>query len=102
MLWMNSRTFADHALLVWLGRWQNAQLVASLRWPAWKSGPTPSDTWQALHFAFETIARLALNRGLPSGSLSSATFQTSSAGTMRPPTPPRRPGAAGESFGVYG
>ena len=40
--WMKSLALADQALLVWLGRWHQEQVGASLRWPAWKSGPTPS------------------------------------------------------------
>src|SRR3954470_5442471 len=79
MLWMKSFWFADQPLLVWFGRWQKLQLVASLRWPAWKSGPTPSDTWQAAHFVLSTMARRPVKPD--------ATFQTSSAGTMRPPLP---------------
>ena len=56
-----SLALAAQPLLVWLGRWQNAHVPASLRWPAWKSGPTPSDTWQAPHLLLSTMARRAVN-----------------------------------------
>src|SRR3954453_6422977 len=97
MLCTKSFWFADQPLEVRFGRWQKLQLAASLRWPAWKSGPTPSDTWQAAHFCVATIWRRCAKRGVPLGSLSSATFQTSSAGTMSPPVP-----AWPFGFGVYG
>jgi len=32
--WMKSLALADQALLVWLGRWHQAQVGESLRWPA--------------------------------------------------------------------
>ena len=48
MLCTKSFWFADQALLVLFGVWQKLQLAESLRCPAWKSGPTPSVTWQAL------------------------------------------------------
>ena len=91
MLCTKSFWFADQPLLLWFGLWQKLQLVASLRWPAWKSGPTPSETWQALHFSFATMVR---RRVKPV-----ATFQTSGAGTIRPPLPPLPPFG---SLGVYG
>jgi hypothetical protein len=55
--WMKSFWLPDQALLVWFGRWHQLHVPASLRWPAWKSGPTPSDTWQAPHLLLSTIAR---------------------------------------------
>src|SRR5207302_5753141 len=92
MLCTMSFSFPDQPLLFWLGLWQKLQVAASLRWPAWKSGPTPSDSWQPWHFAVETIARRAVKPV--------AAIETSGAGTTRPPFPPLLPGFAG-SFGVY-
>src|SRR5690349_21302184 len=89
MLWMKSRAFAAQPLLVWFGRWHHAQVVASLRWPAWKSGPTPSVTWQPSHRALSTIWRRAVNPV--------ATLDTSGGGTISPPAPPKP-----LAFGVYG
>src|SRR3954453_2852806 len=85
--------FADQALLVRFGLWHQLQVAASLRWPAWKSGPTPSETWQAAHFEVATMLRRAVKPV--------ATLVMSRAGTTRPPCPPERPGSAG-SFAVYG
>ena len=79
MAWMKSFWLPDHALLVWFGLWQKLQVAASLRWPAWKSGPTPSVTWQPSHLALATMARRPVKPV--------ATFETSGGGTIRPPTP---------------
>src|SRR4051812_17848522 len=88
MLWTMSFWSPAQPLLVWFGLWQKLQVAASLRWPAWKSGPTPRVTWQAAHLKGATTARLAVNPV--------ATVDTSKAGTIRPPLP------AYEVFGVYG
>src|SRR5437763_3867691 len=89
MLCTKSFWFADQPLLLWFGLWQKLQLLESLRWPAWKSGPTPSETWQPLHLELSTMARRPVKPV--------ATIQTSGAGTMRPPLP-----AWPLAFGVYG
>src|SRR5215813_3304287 len=97
MLCTKSFWLADQALLVLLGLWQKLQVTASLRWPAWKSGPTPSETWHPLHLEVATMGW-----GLPFESERRpvkplATFQTSGGGTIRPPLPPKP-----LAFGVYG
>src|ERR1041384_2862577 len=79
MLWMKSLAFAAQPLLDWFGRWHHAHVVASLRWPAWKSGPTPSVAWQPAHLALSTIWRRGGNPV--------ATFETSGGGTTTPPMP---------------
>src|SRR3954452_10541597 len=89
MAWTKSFWLADQALLVRFGVWHQLQVADSLRWPAWKSGPTPRLTWQALHFVLSTMDRRLVNPV--------AGFHMSSAGTMRPPWPP----ASGLAFGAY-
>src|SRR6266540_266415 len=78
MAWMKSLAFADQPLLVRFGVWQNAQVGASFRCPAWNVGIEPSWSWQALHFAFDTIVRRAV--------WFFAVFQTFGAATTRPPS----------------
>ena len=80
MAWTKSLALADHALLVWLGRWHQLHVPASLRWPAWKSGPTPSETWHEPHLLLSTMARRPVKPV--------ATIDTSGGGTISPPTPP--------------
>src|SRR5678816_2776127 len=88
MLWMKSLAFAAQPLLDWFGRWHHEQVAASLRWPAWKSGPTPSVTWQPAHLVLSTIWRRPVNPV--------ATLDTSGGGTISPPMPPKP-----LAFGVY-
>src|SRR5437762_2475149 len=86
---MKSLAFPAQALLVRIGRWHQLQLLESLRWPAWKSGPTPRVTWQLSHLELSTIARRPVNPV--------ATFETSGGGTIRPPVP-----AKPLAFSAYG
>src|SRR5262249_53953561 len=103
MLCTKSFWFADQALLVRFGLWQKLQLGESLRCPAWKSGPTPSVTWQPPHLVLSTMGLAA-----PVASFGSArrprkpvaTIQTSGGGTMRPPWPAAAPGLV-SLFSVY-
>src|SRR3954469_476606 len=90
VLCTKSFMFADQALLVLLGVWQNVQGGAALRCPAWKSGPTPNETWQPLHLELATTTRRAVKPV--------ATIETSGAGTIRPPFPV--PLTAGDAFAV--
>jgi len=50
---------ADQPLLVWFGLWHQAQVVPSLRCPAWKASSVkvPSSWWQLLQRASSTMAR---------------------------------------------
>ncbi len=85
--------FTGQPLLVRLTVWQNVQVGASLRWPAWNVGLTPSAPWQVLHFALSTMTRRPVKPV--------ATFHTFGGGTARPPVPPTPP-LTEAGLGVYG
>src|SRR5512133_915080 len=77
--WMKEVESADQPLLVLLGLWHHAQVVPSLRWPAWKDSVVnaPSSRWQALQRLSSTMARRPV--------VAVAAFCVSGAMTMSPP-----------------
>src|SRR6185369_3166860 len=77
--WMNEVESAAQPLLVLLGLWHHAQVVPSLRCPAWKASVVnaPSSSLQALQRLSSTMARRPLKPV--------AAFCASSAMTIRPP-----------------
>src|SRR5262249_26728164 len=70
---------ADQPLLALFGVWHHAQVVPSLRCPAWNASlvKVPSSWWHLLQRASSTIARRPVNPV--------ATFWASGAMTIRPP-----------------
>ncbi len=59
MAWTKYTESADQPLLVRFGVWHDAQVVPSLRWPAWKASSVkvPSSWWHLLQRPSSTIGR---------------------------------------------
>ena len=77
------------ALLVWFGRWHQLQVAGVVALAGVEVGADAQRDVAGAHLALSTIARRPVNPV--------ATFDTSGAGTMSPPSPPN-PGVTPSAF----